>query len=188
MDIRPAAPTPTPAAPAASRPGGIERSVFGDDGFTFGDVLDIVNPLHHVPVVGTLYRDLTSDEIAHGPRILGGGIVGGLLGSGLGILGSVADVVVKELSGKDVGEHVMSWFRPEDAPDAAPTAPAENGLPPHLEIARGETSPGAVRSAAEAALARADAAPRRAELERALVAYQAQSHVDPWVRLADRTR
>ena len=173
--------------------------MFGDDGFSFGDVVDTINPLHHIPVVGTLYRDLSQDEIANGPRILGGGLIGGVLGSGLGLLGSVANVVVKELSGKDVGEHVLSWFKDEDVTDPGSINTgetgekgdkSENGLPEYLEIARATDPPGAVRAREEVRVAREAEAPnpRQAELERAIVAYRAQSQADPWVRLADRTR
>ncbi|MFT4585447.1 MAG: hypothetical protein ACI8XZ_005217, partial [Gammaproteobacteria bacterium] len=29
---------------------------FGEDGLTFSDVFDAVNPLHHIPIVGSIYR------------------------------------------------------------------------------------------------------------------------------------
>ena len=34
---------------------------FGSDGFSFLDVLDIINPLQHLPVISTLYRQVTGD-------------------------------------------------------------------------------------------------------------------------------
>ena len=40
-----------------------EFKFFGKDGFTFFDFLDVINPLQHIPVVSTLYRSLTGDEI-----------------------------------------------------------------------------------------------------------------------------
>ncbi|MBT5013959.1 MAG: hypothetical protein HON02_05865, partial [Rhodospirillaceae bacterium] len=42
--------------------GGDQFHAFGADGFTFLDFLDIINPLQHIPVVGSLYRDMTGDE------------------------------------------------------------------------------------------------------------------------------
>ena len=46
--------------------------IFGDDGFTFLDFLDIINPLHHIPVIGTLYREMTDDSLDPGSRVIGG--------------------------------------------------------------------------------------------------------------------
>ena len=46
-------------------------AVFGKDGFTFHDVLDAINPLHHLPVIGPLYRAVTEDDIAAAPRVVG---------------------------------------------------------------------------------------------------------------------
>ena len=46
-------------------------SLFGQDGFTFFDFLDIINPLQHIPVISTIYRSLTGDKIDPGSRIAG---------------------------------------------------------------------------------------------------------------------
>ncbi|MFH0946083.1 MAG: hypothetical protein V2A76_12860 [Planctomycetota bacterium] len=104
-------------------PGSVEKSVFGEDGFGFGDVLDLVNPLQHIPVVSTIYRAVTDDGIANGPRILGGGLFGAFLGGVGGLISSVFDVGLKESTGRDLGEHVLSWFR-----DDAPAPPATTRL------------------------------------------------------------
>ena len=50
------------------------------EGLTFGDVLDIINPLQHIPIVSSIYRMATGDEIGVGSRILGGALFGGPLG------------------------------------------------------------------------------------------------------------
>ncbi|HCZ12942.1 MAG TPA: hypothetical protein DHV16_12065, partial [Nitrospiraceae bacterium] len=49
-------------------------------GVSFGDILDIVNPLQHIPVVSTVYRSETGDKISPGSRIIGGAIFGQLFG------------------------------------------------------------------------------------------------------------
>lgn len=46
--------------------------MWGDDGFRFGDLIDIVNPLQHVPIVSWAYRALTGDTIAPAAKVLGG--------------------------------------------------------------------------------------------------------------------
>ncbi|MGQ3031076.1 MAG: hypothetical protein ACT60Q_22290, partial [Ferrovibrionaceae bacterium] len=38
-----------------------EKSLFGDEGFSFKTVLDTINPLQHIPIVSTIYRELTGD-------------------------------------------------------------------------------------------------------------------------------
>lgn len=84
--------------------------LFGDDGFTFRDFIDIINPLQHIPIVSTLYRSLTDDTLDHAPRVAGGAVFGGPIGAIAGLL----NVIVEEITGKDVGEHVMAMF--DDTP------------------------------------------------------------------------
>ena len=43
-----------------------------EEGITFGDVVDIINPLQHIPIVSTIYRMATNDDAGMGSRILGG--------------------------------------------------------------------------------------------------------------------
>ncbi|MDP6573174.1 MAG: hypothetical protein QGI63_04780 [Rhodospirillales bacterium] len=93
---------------------------FGDDGFTFFDFLDIINPLQHIPVVSTIYRDLTGDTLDHGSRFAGSTLFGGPIGA----LASVVNIIFEETTGKDVGEHVMAFFTDDGADDDG-TATAE---------------------------------------------------------------
>ena len=59
----------------------------------FSDVVKALNPLQHVPVVGTIYRAVTGDTIPTPLRILGAGIFGGPIG----ILGAAVVSLVSEL-------------------------------------------------------------------------------------------
>ncbi len=92
----------TSADPVADK----EFMPFGDDGLTFLDFLDIINPLQHIPIVSTIYRYLTGDELSPASRIAGGALYGGIIGAAV----SVANVIVEYASGKDMGEHVLSLF------------------------------------------------------------------------------
>ena len=74
--------------------------------FGFGDLVDIINPLQHIPVVSTLYRNVTGDEIRGSGRVLGGAIFGGPLGAG----SSLMNVVVKDSTGKDFSDMALSSF------------------------------------------------------------------------------
>ncbi len=39
--------------------------------YTFDDFIDVINPLQHLPIVSTLYRALTGDEISPQARAVG---------------------------------------------------------------------------------------------------------------------
>lgn len=80
--------------------------IWGEDGFSFGDILDTLNPLQHLPIVSTLYRAFTGDAIAPAPRVLGDALFGGPIGAATG----VANAALKYLSGKDAGEHMLAML------------------------------------------------------------------------------
>ena len=74
-EIRPLMPPETAAeiAKAGAKAGDNEAfQAFGEDGFTFADFIDIINPLQHIPVVATIYRAMTGDDIDPGSRVAGG--------------------------------------------------------------------------------------------------------------------
>lgn len=92
---------------------------------SFWDFLDVINPLQHIPVVSTLYRELTGDQIKTPAKLAGGALFGGVIG----LAASTADVLLKEASGRDAGEHVMALFDGEGddaAGDAATTVAAND--------------------------------------------------------------
>jgi hypothetical protein len=72
--------------------------------FSFGDFLDIINPMHHVPIVATLYRNLTGDQIGMAPRVIGGALWGRIGG----FVSGVVNAVVEWLTGKDIGDHIYA--------------------------------------------------------------------------------
>ena len=87
-----------------------EFSLFGDDGLTFSDLIDVINPLQHIPVVGTIYREMTNDSLAAGPRMLGGTLFFGPLG----LATAVANVALEETTGKDFGDHFVDFVTPDE--------------------------------------------------------------------------
>ena len=100
--------------------GGKDFKAFGDDGLTFWDLVDVVNPLQHIPVVSTLYRDLTDDTLDPAPRVMGGTLFMGPIG----LVASVANVMVEHNTGKDMGGHVLAYFRDDAQPLSTTTAAA----------------------------------------------------------------
>jgi hypothetical protein len=77
------------------------------NGFSLDDFLDTINPLQHLPVISTLYRELTGDQIAPAARIVGGAVYGGPVGAGI----ALADSILEQASGATSGAHMMSWFK-----------------------------------------------------------------------------
>lgn len=113
--------------------------------FSFWDFLDIVNPLQHIPIVNTIYREVTGDQIGSVAKMAGGGLFFGPVGLGFAAL----DVGVKEISGASIDEHVMAMINGEDAgenarlaeaAEKAKTLAAETGEP----MTVGEAAPSAV--------------------------------------------
>lgn len=96
----------TPTTTAAN-----DVSFWGKDGLGLDDVIDLINPLQHIPIISTIYRSLTGDEIAAGPRLIGGGVLGGVIGAAL----SAADIFFEQQSGKDIGGNVMAMMDGDSA-------------------------------------------------------------------------
>ncbi|WOF75825.1 hypothetical protein QMT40_003503 [Parvibaculaceae bacterium PLY_AMNH_Bact1] len=97
-----------------------------DDGFSFDDFLDMINPLQHLPVISTLYREMTGDEMEPAARIVGGAIYGGPIGAGI----SVAEAVIEQVTGDDLGGHVMSMFQSSDTPPTMTAATSRDSTQP----------------------------------------------------------
>ena len=81
-------------------------NMFGKDGFTFFDLLDIINPLQHIPGVSFLYRKITGDTIDPGSRIIGGTILGGPIGA----IANLGDVMLQHKTGEGLAETAASFF------------------------------------------------------------------------------
>ncbi len=83
------------------------NGLLGGDGPGFGDLVDVVNPLHHLPVVGPIYRATTTDEIGYLPRMLGSLLFGGPIG----LAAAIVDVGVEAGTGKSLGDHALAEAR-----------------------------------------------------------------------------
>jgi hypothetical protein len=98
---------------------GGDRSFFSEGGLTFGDVLDMVNPLQHLPLIGPLYRELTGDTLSPGARLVGGTLFGGPLG----LMASAMELGVQDEFGRDPGGMLIAAVKGEDiAPNYASDA------------------------------------------------------------------
>jgi len=70
--------------------GGFKRFL----GRALHELVDVINPLQHVPLISGLYRALSGDEISPAAKLVGGGIFGGPIGAGLALAEVAGDAVV----------------------------------------------------------------------------------------------
>jgi len=118
----------SPVAPLENNvPPGLHGSMLETKAISFADsrseffenLLDIVNPLQHIPVVSTIYRAITGDEIAAPARLIGGALFGGPVG----FASATANMLLEEASGNDLASHALALVGGlGDAPEIAAAA------------------------------------------------------------------
>jgi hypothetical protein len=79
-----------------------------------GDVLDIVNPLQHIPIVSGIYRAFTGDTMSSVASVVGGTLFGGPIGGALALAGEA----VNEIIGGDPIEAAFSGSATQDVSKA----------------------------------------------------------------------
>src|SRR5258706_13579921 len=98
-----------PVEPAEAAQPAEDHSIkwWSKDSFSFKDIIDMLNPLQHLPIISTLYRKLTGEHIGGLARIIGGAIFrppGGFATMGSSILHAVFGAV----TGENVGGAVSA--------------------------------------------------------------------------------
>lgn len=147
---------PAPAAVAA--PPKVDLTDLADptkvpsQSLSFSDVLSSINPLQHIPIVGTIYRAITGDAPPPPAARMIGGI---LLGGPVGLVTSVANAILEQASGKDLGDHALAMLGfdhgSSDAPQYAAANAADSkpsGSPAPAPTAVPATAPAVVSSSA----------------------------------------
>lgn len=113
-----------------------------DEGFTFNDFLDIINPLQHIPVISTIYRKLTGDTIKPFERLAGDTLYGGMWGA----VSSAANIAFEQITGKDFGDTALALVMGDDkttaVADASPAQQVATAAPRQLSTlaSTGQTS------------------------------------------------
>jgi hypothetical protein len=95
-----------PAAQTASNTAAATKTADSGEKTFWQDVLDIVNPLQHLPIVGTVYRAITGDKMGDVEKVAGDTLYGGPIG----LVSSLADIAFEKLTGKDFGDTVLGLF------------------------------------------------------------------------------
>ena len=91
-----------------------------DQEFGFADLVDMVNPLQHIPVADHLYRAMTGDTIKPISKLIGSSLFGGPLGAG----GAVVNMIVERETGDDMTGNAFAMMFGDDGHQAVPAVPA----------------------------------------------------------------
>ena len=65
--------------------------------FSFDEMLNGLNPLHYVPVVGMIYRAVTGETVPMAERVAVSAVTSLFLGGPLGVLGTLVGCLAEEL-------------------------------------------------------------------------------------------
>jgi hypothetical protein len=99
----------------------------GADGKSFFEnVLDIVNPLEHLPIVSTIYHAITGNQSGDVEKVAGDTLYGGVIG----LASSVADLAFEKITGKDFGDTMLSMIGLGGDDAGKNTAVASNSTAP----------------------------------------------------------
>jgi len=163
-----------------------------DEGFTFDDFLDIINPLQHIPIVSTIYRKLTGDTIKPFERLAGDTLYGGMWGA----VSSAANIAFEQITGKDFGDTALALVlgddkaQPTAVADASPAQQVATAAPRKLSALASTGQTSGLDPARDATLAYASSLQARnvpSDLSlRALAAYKRAIDVsDPYAGVAN---
>ncbi|CUB01002.1 hypothetical protein [Pannonibacter indicus] len=99
----------------------------GEDGngLGFRDIVDIINPFQHLPLIGEIYRNVTGDQISGGARHAGHALYGLALGGPLGMAGMLGYA----MAGSAVEGALQTPGTTENTEAAVARAPAELAIP-----------------------------------------------------------
>jgi hypothetical protein len=111
--------------------------------FLFHQLLSELNPLQYLPVIGTIYRAITGDQIPETVRRIGSLVVSGLLGGPIGVVINAAVMIAEKITGIDLDHtgqvlltgnghagHPAASATPAPTPPPAPVAHIETPVPP----------------------------------------------------------
>lgn len=82
----------------------LQTAQHAEESSFFDHLLDTINPLQQLPIIGTLYRHLTGDTISPVSRMAGGALFGGPIG----FVVSAVNAALEDGTGKDAGEHLIA--------------------------------------------------------------------------------
>ncbi|HBN90472.1 MAG: hypothetical protein CL577_08685 [Alteromonadaceae bacterium] len=90
------------------------------DGTTPGmaDVVDMINPLQHIPLVSQYYREWTGDDMGYVSQVAGGALWGG----GVGVATSFLNLGLTSIMGKSPSDYIHQFLTADEAGATATAA------------------------------------------------------------------
>lgn len=115
------------AQPLVPAPGSVSASPIAPEGGFLDALIDTVNPLQHLPVVSSLYREASGDGISGLARIAGGALFGGIPG----LITSAAVSLFDAVTGEDPGEMAISALKEmgDTTTDSSSMPMLDDGIP-----------------------------------------------------------
>jgi hypothetical protein len=176
--------------------GPVAQPAHAESHVTFREVLSALNPLQYIPVIGTIYRAVTGDQIPEPLRRIGTLVASFLMGGPVGALINLGVFAAEKITGFDIdktgqaalhgdlrGDPAVASATPAPAQTATPALAQDAGPnPPPLIFASVEAAPSA--AAPGAALPSAPAA-AEAWSPAQLAAYGVSTTSDGTLKLAD---
>jgi hypothetical protein len=139
---------------------------------SFGDFLANLNPLHHIPVVGWAYRQITGESVNPAFRALGGFLLGGPVGAIIAAVSAMAESLFSDSADGGAGGAVAVAPPLPAGPAMAAATPRVGGMAPADAVALADPA-AAVPIDGQALAARLGARSYRAPSEAALPALAA---------------
>lgn len=128
-------------APAATATSAAAAQHGGKSSWTsfFKGLVDVINPLQHIPIVSAIYRHITGDEISPTAHFIGDALYGGVIGGAV----AATDIAYQKTTGKDIGETVIASLSggSKSAPGAAPDVMLARQMNKITPAAGGDATP-----------------------------------------------
>lgn len=107
----------------SERAGRADRTEIGAAGplNSFADLIDVLNPLQHIPGVAELYRTVTGDQISEGARYAGNALYGLALGGPVGL---------SVMTAYSIAGHAVSEWQQGGTAETGPVPPAPDPAVP----------------------------------------------------------
>jgi hypothetical protein len=99
------------------------------EGF-FHHLLDVINPLQHLPIIGTIYRAITGDKMGPIEKIAGDTLYGGMWGA----ITSIADVAFEGITGKSFEDTALALFKGDGRSRVASTRVAATPISINISL------------------------------------------------------
>lgn len=107
----------TPGVPVSADKSSGDTSGAAPHESFFHHLWDVINPLQHLPVIGTIYRAITGEHLDPVEKIAGDTLYGGLWGA----VSSIADVAFESITGKSFEDTALALFKSDDKIKVAST-------------------------------------------------------------------